>query len=133
MMQIVNDWSVISKAAKLANVPVVIMVDQSDCPYCRRVESDFFAGIFASREFEDTVIFGKISIDAGEMIKGLEGERISTREFLKSYDADFTPTILFLDSDRNQLVEEMIGLTTPDFYGYYLEKAIKEAIRKVST
>jgi hypothetical protein len=73
----------------------------------------------------------KISIDEGELIGSADGN-ISTRDFLRGYDAGFTPTVLFLDADKNQLIEKMVGLTTPDYYGYYLEKSINAAIRKAS-
>ena len=128
MEKLVN-WQATSALAGRQNIPIVVMVDQSDCPYCRRVESDFFAGIFASGEYQDKAIFGKISIDSGETIVSVNGEVVSTRKFLNDYNADFTPTILFLDSEMKELEERIIGLTTPDFYGYYLEKAIKSAIQ----
>ncbi len=66
-----------------------------------------------------------------EKIKISNGEVISTRRFLIDYDATFTPTILFLDGEKHQLVEKIVGLTTADFYGFYLEKAIDEAIVKL--
>ena len=131
-MKKLTDWKIISDRAATLKVPVVLMVDQEDCPYCRRVESEFFAAIFAGGEYKNQVIFGKISIDEGEMISSSEGS-ISTRDFLRGYDAGFTPTILFLDADKNQLIEKMVGLTTPDYYGFYLEKAIRAAIDKVGS
>ena len=130
-MDKITDWKLISGQAKSQKIPVVVMVDQENCPYCRRVESEFFAAIFAGGEYESRVIFGKISIDEGETITSGYG-KTSTREFLRGYDAGFTPTILFLDADKNQLVEKMIGLTTPDYYGYYLEKSINVAIGKAA-
>lgn len=129
-MKKITDWQLISDRADTLKMPVVVMVDQEDCPYCRQVESEFFAAIFAGGEYENRVIFGKISIDAGEMISSTQG-LISTRDFLRGYDAGFTPTILFLDADKNQLTEKIVGLTTPDFYGFYLENAIRAAIKKL--
>jgi len=125
-----TDWQLTADRAASLKAPIVLMVDQEDCPYCRRVESEFFSAIFAGGEYENRVIFGKISIDEGEMIVSAEG-RVSTRDFLRGYDASFTPTVLFLDADKNQLIEKMVGLTTPDYYGFYLEKAIRAAIEKV--
>ena len=128
-MKKLTDWESIADRAASQKIPVVLMVDQEGCPYCRRVESEFFAAIFAGGEYENRAIFGKISIDEGEIITSAEGD-VSTRDFLRGYDAGFTPTILFLDADKNQLIEKMVGLTTPDYYGFYLEKAIKAAIEK---
>ncbi|NKB63378.1 MAG: thioredoxin fold domain-containing protein [Gammaproteobacteria bacterium] len=132
-MRIAENWQAISKLAKETSQPVVLMVDQSDCPYCRRVEGEFFAAIISSGEFADRAIFAKVSIDAGETIIDKGGRVISTRDFLSAYDSDFTPTVIFIDDEKNELVERMVGLMTPDYYGYYLEKSIEKAITLVGS
>ena len=76
-------------------------------------------------------VFAKISIDSGETIVNEVGQETPTREFLKSYTASFTPTVLFLDADKQELADAMVGLSTPDYYVYYLEKSIEEAISKI--
>ena len=132
-MDIIENWPEISTLARQHRVPVVVMVDQLDCPYCRIVEGEYFAAIFASGEFDDRAIFGKISLDAGKYIINESGRKTATRKFLEKYKANLTPTILFLDSEQNQLVEKMVGLLTPDYYLYYLEAAIKKAHQLVTS
>ena len=127
MMEKIDDWGAASNIARSRNLPLVILVDQADCPYCRQVEGDYFAAILAGGDYDDKVVFGKISLDAGEFISLDEGRRVPTREFLQPFQAGLTPTVLFLDADGNQLVENLVGLTTPDFYGFYLEQAIRRA------
>ena len=128
-MDKIKNWNQISAQLRQQNIPVVVLIDQEDCPYCRTVEGEIIAGILASRELEGRVIFGKISIDDGETIIDQEGNTVSTRDFLSGLNTHFTPTILFLDGEKNELVEKMIGLSTPDYYGFYLEQSIKEAIK----
>lgn len=127
-LQSIADWGAVSRIAASRLMPVIVMVDQSDCPYCRRVESEFFAALLSGRIYEDKALFGKISIDGGEVIRDANGELIGTRDFLSGLKSSLTPTVLFLDADRNELVDSMVGLSTPDFYGFYLEKAIQRAI-----
>ena len=132
-MEKIKNWSQISAHLRQQNIPVVVLIDQEDCPYCRRVEGEFIAGIEASGELAGRVIFGKISIDAGETIVDQKGNIVSTRDFLDGLNTSFTPTILFLDGDKNELVEKMIGLSTPDYYGFYLEQSIKKAIKTLQS
>jgi len=130
-MKTIKNWAETSQKAQDKKIPVVIMVDQEDCPYCRRVESEFFAAIFANGELTDKAVFGKISIDHGETIIDGAGTEISTREFLSVYQTSLTPTVLFLSSEQVELSEKMVGLMTPDFYGFYLEQSIKNAIAAI--
>ncbi len=124
----IQNWLEVAAQIRRQNIPAVILIDQEDCPYCRKVEGEFIAGLVASGELDGQAVFGKISIDAGETIVNQEGDTVSTRDFLAGLNTSFTPTILFLDGEKNELVEKMIGLSTPDYYGFYLEQSIKKAI-----
>ncbi len=128
----IADWQGVSGQALQGRVPVVVLIDQEDCPYCRQAEEDFFDPILTGGEMDGRAIFGKISIDEGETILDENGNRISTREFLADYGSDFlTPTVLFLNHAKHELAERLIGMLTPDYYGYYLERAIHSAMSKV--
>ena len=131
-MEKITDWPQIASESKSTGKPVIVLIDQYDCPFCRRVEGEFFPAIFANAEFKGKALYGKISIDDGETIVGPEGSVMGTREFLGDVGEFFTPTILFYDDQQNELSEKIIGLSTPDFYGYYLEQGIKESIAKLN-
>ena len=132
-MNKLENWQQTSQIAKQKKRPVVLMVDRSDCPYCRRVEGEFFSAIFASGQFDERAIFAKISIDSGETVISGTGEVIATQAFLAPYKASLTPTVLFIDGDKAELAEKIIGLTTPDYYGFYLERSINQAIARVNS
>lgn len=131
LMKTITNWDVVAQQAAHAALPIVIMVDQNHCPFCRRVESEFFAALFAGGEYEGRALFGKISIDAGENIV-VNGQQQSTRQFLREFEAGFTPTILFLDWRKQELHEGMVGMLTPDYYIYYLEQGIQAAIAELA-
>ncbi len=127
-MDKIDNWEAATASARQGRKPLVIMIDQADCPYCRVVEGEFFSAILAGGEFDNKVVFGKISLDAGEFITLPDGSRVSTQVFLQPFfTSGLTPTVIFLDADGNELVERMVGLSTPDFYGFYLEKSIRKA------
>ena len=130
-MQRIRDWREVSTFSLEKKTPIVVMVDQEDCPYCHQVENEFIAALLADDQWAEKAIFGKISIDAGETIIDHTGQSVSTRAFLSSYQPDFTPTILYLDKDLQSLSDPLIGLSTPDYYGYYLEQGIQAALEEL--
>ena len=131
-MDRIDNWQQVAQRSRQQKIPVVVMVDQEDCPYCERVEREYFSALLANGEWNDKVIFGKISLDSYETIINPAGESVPTRQFLAKFKASLTPTILFLDSDGTQLTDKMIGLSTPDYYLYYLEKAIETSWNKLN-
>ena len=42
-----------------------------------------------------------------------------------------TPTLLFVDSQGRELAERMVGVTTLEFYGGYLDQAIDASSDKL--
>jgi len=126
VQKLVN-WEDIVHLSRENNLPVVILVDQWDCPYCDIVEQEFLEPMLRGGQFDQLALIRKISIDQGEMITDQEGKSISAREFARRYADSFTPTILFLDCDAQPIGENIVGVNSTDFYGYYLDKAIVEA------
>ncbi len=132
-MDKITNWNRVTGQTRASENVVVVMVDQEDCPYCRRVEEEFFSAILASGQYRDSVSIGKISIDPGETIIDQGGQEISTREFLAAYETDWTPTVLFLDHQKREIADRLTGLLTPDYYVYYLERSIDTAIQNLQS
>jgi len=127
-LETIKNWQELAEQSKRDRMPIIVMIDQEDCPFCRRGEGEFFAAIFAGGEFDNRALFGKMSINAGDSIINLEGRSESVESFLADLNTHFTPTILFLDANKTELTKKMVGLSTPDFYGFYLERGIKQSI-----
>ena len=60
-----------------------------------------------------------------------KGDATTHRKLAATYRVKLTPTIWFVDGDGNVLHKPIVGLTTPDYYGYYLDRAIEESLKKV--
>jgi hypothetical protein len=77
--------------------------------------------------FKDKAIFRRISLDSGETIIGPDHNEMTTYAFSDAFDATFTPTVLFLDGNGRPLTENLLGISSRDYYGYDLERSILEA------
>lgn len=107
---------------------VVLLVEQTDCRYCKTVKNDFLNPFVLSQKYHPKVVFSSVLIDGGEVIHDQSGKSVPVKKFAYRYGARFVPTVLFLDSQANQIHEPLIGLGNQDYYGYYLEQAIKQSL-----
>lgn len=123
----IDDFSVVSELSKLNNTVIVVLVEQTGCRYCEIVSEDFLYPFHKFGQYKDKAIFRRISLDRGEMIKDIDQAKLATDAFCEKYGANFTPTVLFLDSKGNSLTEKILGMSSQDYYGYNLEKAIEKA------
>jgi thioredoxin-related protein len=127
-LPILVNWSELPVSVIENKKPIVLLVEQSDCPYCERVKDGFLHPLVLSGDFVNEVHFMRISIDPGEYLRDLNNKDIETTEFCGLYDANFTPTVLFLDGQGKQITEKIVGISSDDYYGFYLERSIKKAI-----
>ncbi len=85
-----------------------------------------------SGSYEETTLFREIEINAGDSLKDFSGEEITSNSFARRYNAWATPTLLFLDSTGNELAEKMVGVNTLELYGYYVDKSLRNALKKLN-
>ncbi len=101
---------------------IVLMVSRPDCGYCTRVKNDFLGPLLKTDNAPPVRV---IRLDTMNEMVGFDGKSHTAEEIAESFNARFTPTILFVNHQGEVLHDPLIGLSTPDFYGYYLDEAIR--------
>lgn len=118
-------------AAGRAHLPLLVLFSADYCRYCTVVKNDFLKPMMYSGDYEGKVLFRMVTLRAGRELVDVDGRRIDAREFADRYEVRVTPTLVFIDAQGRQVAEKMVGLTTPDFFGGYLDDAITTAHHRV--
>lgn len=111
----------------------IVMVSQRGCSYCDLIHNDFLDPMHQGGRYKDRALFRELKIDSNSAIIDFNGQEITPKRFAKRYKASLTPTLLFLDQKGHALVPNMVGVNTPEFYGYYLDQSIDKAISILKT
>ncbi len=125
------DLQAVGQEARARNLPVLIMFSRDGCPYCDVVREEFLKPMLRSGDYINRVIMLELDSDSYTQLKDFKGELISAAELTRRYRAGFAPTVVFLDFRGKEQAERLIGITTRDFYGGYLDEAIEEALQRV--
>jgi len=113
------------------DVPILVMFSASYCGYCSIVKDDFLKPMLLSGEYSDKVIIRVLEIDGDDDIRDIDGKLIDPAVIAERYNVQLTPTLAFVDANGKELSEKMIGLTTVDFYGGYLDEAISHSLMQI--
>ena len=62
-----------------------------------------------------------------ETLVDFDGRSMSTSEFASRYGVSLTPTLLFLNSEGEEMSEKLVGIWSEDFYGGFIDNRIDEA------
>lgn len=124
----VDDFFSLARQSEQRHLPILLMFSAEHCGYCMRVEEEFLKPMLRSGDYEDKVLIRKIKIDNFDNVRDFDGKQISIDAFSARYNVVVTPTVAFLDSHGAQLAPKRVGLSTPDFYGGYLDQSIDAAL-----
>ncbi len=82
-------------------------------------------------EYAGKVIMRQIEYQSRGRLVDFSGKTTTAAQFSRQQKVRLTPTIKLFDADGTVLAEPLIGLSTPDYYGAYLDRAIDEALGKI--
>jgi len=119
------------KLAKKRSIPLLVMFSQAECPFCLKLTEEILEPMLISGDYTDRVLIRELMIDSSNDIIDFSGNSVDPRTVFSRYLLYVTPTILLLDSKGEELAERQVGINTVEYYGYYLDEAIHEALEKL--
>jgi thioredoxin-related protein len=126
-----TDLQAVAQEARQRQLPILIMFSRDGCPYCDVVREEFLKPMLRSGDYTDRVIMLEIHSDSYAPIRDFNGQMVNPDALAHRYRAGFAPTVVFLNHQGKELAERLIGITTRDFYGGFLDEAIEESLHRL--
>ena len=112
--------------------PVVLYISRTDCHFCHLLEEEIIKPLLRSGEYSDKIIFRNLVLDSAELVADIKGKLISPTDLARALEVELTPTLLFLDHKYQELAPRIVGYQRSEYYFYYLEKTIDNAIKALN-
>ncbi len=116
--------------AQARGVPLLIMFSLDNCPYCMVVRDEFLDPMQRNSDYRSKVLMRVLKMD-GDFVTDFDGHRVPVDDLAVRYGASVAPTVVLLDYHGQMLAKRLLGITTPDFYGGYLDAAIDESLQRL--
>lgn len=111
----------------------LLLVSQAGCSYCEQISTDIIRPMQRNKGYRESTVFLEIEINRGHDLLDFSGNKVSADDFAKRYNAWATPTLLFIDHSGTEVAEKMIGYNTPELYGYYVDRSLKQGFNKINS
>lgn len=108
----------------------LLYISRLACPYCARLEKNVLHPMLNNEDYNGQVELRELSWEGGQVI-GFDGKARGSLEIINRYAVFGTPTLLFLDSNGEELTSRIVGYHSEDFYWYYFDEAIENAKNKL--
>jgi thioredoxin-related protein len=125
------DLSREAAVSRARQLPILILFSSPNCAYCERVKREFLLPMQRNPDYADKVIMRQVEYRGRGRLVDFSGKETTPEQFSQQQKVHLTPTIKLFDAAGHVLTEPLVGLTTPDYYGAYLDRAIDEALDKV--
>ena len=113
-----------AQAAKAQSQPLVLLISLPGCVYCELVRRSYLMPLLPEAGLQAW----QLDItNRNTPLVGFDGKQTSAAAQTKAWKATFTPTVLFLGRQGQELAERLVGIAVPDFYGVYLEQRLAAA------
>jgi thioredoxin-related protein len=119
------------RQAEQACVPLLLEFAAEHCEYCTLLEEEVLHPTLLNRDYDQRVLMRKLVIDRSSKLRDFNDTPVSAAELASRYRVFVTPTLLFLDSQGRELAERMVGVMTLEFYGGYLDRAMRASSEKL--
>lgn len=127
----ITDIRETARLAKTSNLPILMMFGTDECPYCQLLKEDFLIPMIISGDYTDKVILREVHVASRSDIIDFSGKNISISDFAERYKVRLFPTMVFIDTNGQVLVNNIIGITTPSLFGGTLDDHIDRAFSLV--
>ncbi len=116
--------------ARAMGIPLLVMFSLDDCPYCMVVREEFLDPMQRNNDYRDKVLMRILRMD-GDFVTDFDGRRVEADDLAVRYGASVAPTVVLLDHNGRLLVKRLLGITTSDYYGVYLDAAINLSLQRL--
>lgn len=117
--------------SRARRIPILLMFDRDDCPYCERALREHLVPMSLEPPWRDDALFRQVEVDKALPVVDFDGSATTHRALAARYGASLTPTIVVVDAGGLPIADPVVGLLTADFYGAYLDDALKKGLARL--
>ena len=110
-------------AALRQGSPLVVMVSLPGCPFCKVARESYLAPML--REQNLPVV--QVDMASKQALRDFKDASTTHEQQIQAWGIKLAPTLLFFGRAGAEVAKRLVGGTSSDFYGAYLEQRLSSA------
>lgn len=107
--------------------PLLVLVSLKGCPFCE-VARNHYLGPLRTQAQIDVV---QVDMGSARPVHNFQGQSLTQDQLIRNWQIKVAPTVLFFGRGGVEVAERLVGGSTSDFYGAYLDQRLETARRVV--
>lgn len=131
-LQEMDDFHWIAQQARADNIPIMIMFTAAHCEFCHILTDSVLDPMILGGLYDGYAMYmRKVSTDRHRYIKFNENETIGKRQFARMYNADITPSVIFVNANGIPVAEPLIGVMDSQLYAGLIHQRLNQAYERM--
>lgn len=126
-----RDLAADARLASQRNIPLLLLFSEAGCPWCERARQEFLLPMQRNPEYQAKVMMREVGIDSKAALVDFAGNKTTQAEFARRHGISMMPTVMLLGPRGETLAEPLVGFRGADYYGYFLDQRIDEALAQL--
>ena len=114
--------------ARAQSMPLVVMVTLDGCPYCKAVRQNYLP-----EYLEKGFPILDLDLASSSPMQNEFGQSTTPREWARSKGIRLAPTLIWLGEGGQEVVSRLVGMSSADFYGAYLDERMQQAHQQMKS
>jgi thioredoxin-related protein len=110
--------------ARRAGVPLLVIFTAPDCAYCDRVMHYYLIPMQRNPDYANKVMVRRVQMTSTRALVDFDGKPTTSRQFAQHMKVTLAPTIIVFTPAGKPAGKPLIGLSSEDYYGGYMDAAI---------
>ncbi len=127
----IEDFSQLAEHAAAEQKLIMLEVSATYCSFCLKLEEEIIKPMLRSGDYDANVLIRKFDIDKLSKPRDFSGSLISRSSLVKRWDIKITPTLIFLNSQNQEVSERILGVNSLDYFGGYVDDAIDHGLAAI--
>lgn len=111
---------------------LVVLYGTATCPWCAKVRRNYLGPLAKNPDASKQMMITEIDMETALPLTDFRGRATDHRSFARAQGVRVFPTVMFYGRNGDPLAEPLIGMSSEDFYGAYLEERIAIATKRLS-
>ncbi len=103
--------------------PLVVMVSLDGCPYCKLVRESYLSPLLREQGFPVV----QVDLQSSVALQNFKGETQTHDALIHSWNIRSAPVVLFFGRDAAEVAPRLEGVSSPDYYGAFLDQRLEQA------
>jgi len=114
-------------AAELGGAVLLVFVSDR-CGYCETVLNEFLIPMSRNTDYSQRIVMRRIVTNSDRPLLNFRGAPLTHRRFAQGVGVRMTPVVQMFGTQGQLLGRPLVGLSTIDYYGHFLDQTIDLAI-----